>query len=259
MLAPLLATLFGGFEPSGRLVVFAAASLSAPFTEISRSFETRHRGVRVVLSFAGSNTLAAQIQHGAPADVFASAAAKNLEQIEFDKGTRRTFARNLLQIALRPGLKGIDGLVDLKKIDRLVVADRAVPVGAYTEAFFDKAARRFGESWRSQVEARIVSREADVKAVLAKVSLGEADAGIVYASDVTTSKGKVRAIPIPGHLNVRVDYPIAVPKSASSPSLGRDFIRHLLSDKSQATLARYGFVRAIPATKAAGTISMSRG
>jgi molybdate transport system substrate-binding protein len=195
MQAIVLGMLIGSLDRT--LNVFAAASLREAFTSLSRRYESTRPGLKIRLNFAGSQTLAAQIKHGAPADVFASASAKNLNDVAYDRATYRVFVCNTLTLAVRKGLRGVNSLADLSRVRNLVVADPAVPVGRYTELFLSKAAKVYGTAWLKSVRSHIVSRETDVKAVLAKVRLGEGDAGIVYSSDVATSRGAVREIPIP--------------------------------------------------------------
>lgn len=244
VVAAIAATILGAAPIRATLMVFAAASLKEPFTAISKAFESVNPSIKVRLNFAGSNTLAAQINNGAPADVFASAAAKNLDACKFERSTRRVFAHNRLRVALRKGSTGIRTLVDLPKVGRLVVADQAVPVGAYTQAFLAKATAKFGESWGQRVRSRIASKEPDVKAVLAKVVVGEADAGIVYVSDVFSARGKVGSLDLPTSLSQPIDYPVAVLASAPNPKAGRAFIEFLMEKASQDLLAQHGLIRA---------------
>jgi molybdate transport system substrate-binding protein len=244
MILALAVLLLGGGSGSGTLDVFAAASLKEAFSAIEKKYEAAHPGVDVRLNFAGSQTLAAQIDNGAPADVFASAAVKNLEDVAYDKSTYKVFAHNKLEIAVRNGQAGIATPRDLTKAMVLVVADPSVPVGAYTESFFTKAAKKYGSDWLKTVRSHIASREVDVKAVLAKVKLGEADGGIVYHSDLATAGKTVQSVVIPDDLNEFADYPAAVPKSATNKSEAKRFIDYLLGDDAQRELERAGFVRA---------------
>jgi molybdate transport system substrate-binding protein len=222
--------------------VFAAASLKEAFTNIARSYESGHPRVQIHLNFAGSQVLAAQINGGAAADVFASAAEKKLDQIKYAKETRRIFVQNHLTIVVRTGLPDIQTAQDLSKALKIVVADESVPAGHYSGIFFDLAAKKFGKAWFQTVRARIVSREQDVKAVLAKVKLGEADAGIVYNSDAVTAGNGVVQVPIPDDLNTLAEYPVAVPSTATNADGGRDFIRFLFAPTSQQELEKDGFL-----------------
>lgn len=243
MIALLLATaLWRPAAQSRSLTVFAAASLKESFTAIARRYETSHPGLTIKLNFAGSQTLAAQINHGAQADVFASAAAKSLDDIAYDKGSSRVFVLNKLEVAVRKGLSGVRSIRDLAGVHNLVVADPTVPVGRYTEVFFGKASRAYGPEWLASVRSHIVSREVDVKAVLAKVRLGEADAGVVYVSDVATARGQVGEVPIPDNLNLIAEYPVAIPAAATNKEDAKHFIKSLMDESSQALFARNGFI-----------------
>ena len=223
--------------------VFAAASLKEAFTSIASSYESSHSGTKIVLNFAGSQTLAAQINGGAPADVFASADETNLRKIEYIEQSRAIFARNRLAIVSDKNLN-IHSPNDLTNADRIVVADEAVPAGSYTRTFLMKAQKRYGLPWFQRVVANIVSKEQDVKAVLTKVELGEADAGVVYVTDAQSAKNSVAVVNIPRDLNTIAEYPAAVPRNAPNPTGGQDFIRFLLTRQSQSTLAHHGFIAA---------------
>lgn len=242
MITLLLATSLWQPAQTRSLTVFAAASLKESFTTIARRYEASHPGLTIKLNFAGSQTLAAQINHGAQADVFASAGAKNLDDIAYDKGSLRVFVLNKLEIAVRNGLGGVRSVRDLAKVQNLVVADPSVPVGRYTEAFFSKASKAYGLRWLAAVRSHVVSREVDVKAVLAKVKLGEADAGVVYVSDVATARGQVGEVPIPDDLNLIAEYPVGIPAAAANKEDAKHFIKSLMDDSSQALFARDGFV-----------------
>jgi molybdate transport system substrate-binding protein len=226
----------------GPVTVFAAASLKEAFTSLARSYESARPGSKVNLNFGGSQLLAAQINHGAPADVFASAALKNLSDTNYDKASLRVFAHNRLVIVVRSGFRGLATPADLGRAERIVVAAAAVPVGHYTQTFLDKGARRYGKLWAAGVNARIVSRELDVKSVLAKVKLGEADAGVVYVSDAATARGQVQSVAIPDDLNTVAEYPVAVPSDAPNKDRAKDFITFLFTPVSQRTFEVDGFV-----------------
>ena len=239
MLLPILAATL---LHSSTINVFAAASLKDAFTTIGKMYETKHPGVEVQFNFAGSQTLAAQINAGAPADVFASAAAKNLEEVQH--GPVKVFAQNRLTIIVRKGFTGLSKASDLTSAEKLVLADTSVPAGHYAEEFFAKASRQFGSPWLKEVRDHIVSREQDVRAVLAKVRLGEADAGIVYVSDAASAKGEVVSVPIPTALNVIAKYPVATVNDASNPSGAKEFVQFLLSAAAQKVLKANGFIPA---------------
>ncbi len=175
------------------LNVFAAASLTEPFSEIAKLFESTHPGTEVVFNFAGSQQLAQQIIEGAPADVFASANTKQMDGVIdagwIEDGSQQTFATNSLVVVLpQDNPAGLEELADLAQPGlKLVFAAKEVPVGQYSLDFLDKASADpgFGAAYRDDVLGNVVSYEDNVKAVLTKVVLGEADAGIVYASDVS--------------------------------------------------------------------------
>jgi len=216
------------------VTVFAASSLKVPFDQIAAQL-TDQQGLAITFSYAGSQTLAAQLSQGAPADVFASAdttqmkVAQNAGQIA---GTPRVFAHNRLEIAVAPGNpKGIHGLADLAR-PRLVVvlADPSVPAGRYAQQALAKA----------RVTVQAASLEPQVTGVLSKVALGEADAGIVYASDIVTNH-KVDGVLIPDDQNVVADYPIAATSNAHSPSGADRFIAFVFSPSGQSALKVAGF------------------
>ncbi|MEO8083889.1 MAG: molybdate ABC transporter substrate-binding protein [Ardenticatenales bacterium] len=233
------------------LTVLAAASLAEPFAEIGRAFEAANPGVRVAISFAGSQQLATQIGEGAPADVFASANERQMDRVvaagEADGAAVQTFARNRLVVVTpsdNPG--GVAALADLARPGlKLVVAAAGVPVGDYTRAFLVRASAlpEFTAAYSPTVLANVVSYEDDVKSVLAKVRLGEADAGIVYTSDAGTGVD-VRRIDIPDDLNVIAAYPIAPLAHAKDAALAERFVAAVLGAPAQAALERYGFIPA---------------
>jgi molybdate transport system substrate-binding protein len=231
--------------------VFAAASLTEAFSEIGKQVEAQHGGVTVVFNFAGSQQLAQQLAEGAPADVFASANQKQMDAVikseQVVSGTSQTFLSNrLVLIYPKDNPAKLTQLQDLAKPGlKLVLAAKEVPVGQYALDFLDKTAKdqTFGASFKDNVLKNVVSYENDVKAVLTKVVLGEADAGIVYSSDVVgDNAAKVGQIEIPDALNVIAKYPIAVIKDSTHPDLARSFVDYVLSPAGQAILAKFGFI-----------------
>lgn len=244
LLAAVLSVPRGG-TLDANLNVFAAASLKDAFTAIARDYEAEHPSVHVTLTFAGSQTLAAQIDQGAPADVFAAAAPQNLDAAHPDASTVRIFARNRLTIVERTGWNGVHSLKDLSSVPKLVLAADAVPAGRYAAEMLHAAARTYGRAWEQAVESHVVSRELDVRAVLAKVKLGEADAGIVYESDAVSARGQVTDVPIPDALNPLAEYPVGAFTGSPNPDVGRDFIKFLFTAKAQKELSKQGFVSAI--------------
>ena len=231
LLAALLAAPAGATSGATRLTVFAAASL----TEAFQSFDRNE-----AYSFAGSNTLAAQIQQGAPADVFASASPQYTQNLYRRKLVEKpvTFASNrLVLIVPRSNPAGLMSVYDLSRKDvKLVIAAPAVPVGSYTRTVL----RKLG---LSSVLAKVVSQESDVKGVVGKVALGQADAGFVYVTDVKPVAGQVTAIRIPAWAQPRVRYEIAVVAGSSQKAAARAWIKRVLGRQGQAALARAGFGR----------------
>jgi molybdate transport system substrate-binding protein len=246
------------------LNVFAAASLTEPFSEIGKLFESNHPGVHVVLNFAGSQQLAQQINQGAPADIFASANNLQMKMViqagGIVSGTQETFVKNrLVVIYPKNNPAGLKQLKDLAKPGlKLVFAAKDVPVGQYTLQFLNQAKDdpAFGSSYQDAVIKNVVSYEDNVKAVLAKVALGEADAGIVYTSDISgADANNVGQLDIPDALNVIATYPIAPVKASKNPELAQAFIEVVLSAQGQDILAKYNFIPA--ASPAEGSASAS--
>jgi len=218
---------------SGTVNVFAAASLTGTFTQLGKDFEAAHPGVKVVFNFAGSSALATQINQGAPADVFASAAPKNLNDVT-DKGTPTTFAKNELEIAVPKGNPAkITGLTDFTNKDRkIALCAEQVPCGAAAKKVFEAA----------KLTPQPDSLEQDVKAALTKVSLGEVDAALVYKTDVLAAKDKVEGIEFPEASKAVNDYPIATLTKAANPDGAKAFVDFVLSDHGKTVLTNAGFV-----------------
>ena len=227
----------GGSSGSGsptEIKVFAAASLTAAFNKIGQDYTAANPSTKVTFNFAGSQALATQIQQSAPADVFASADTTNLDKVKDLVGTPQNFASNLLQIIVAKGNpKGIKGLSDLSNPDlKVVLAAPDVPAGKYAGRALDA----------QHVTVKPVSLEDNVKAVVTKVSLGEADAGIVYVTDVTAGGDKVQGVDIPNHQNVPATYPIATVKASSHQSQAQAFMNMVVSDQGQQVLKSFGFL-----------------
>lgn len=230
-------------EPRG-LVVFAAASLTDAFGALERSFEARHPELDVQLVFAGSQALRVQIEHGARADVFASASEDAMEPLVTAGLIERAsvFATNTLVVAVpRDNPAGIHTLADLPRAHRIVLGAEDVPVGAYARQMLVRAETTLGPTFADRVLEHVVSNEANVRLVLGKVELGEADAAIVYASDVV-GRGVV-SVGIDPEANVLAVYPIGVLSAASEPGGARLWIEHVTDATSTDTLARFGFGR----------------
>jgi len=220
---------------SGSITVFAASSLTAAYTTIGKDFEKAHPGSMINLSFGGSSTLVAQIQQGAIGDIFASADQPNmLKAVDAGllAGSPLIFAHNRLEIVVAAGNpKRIAGLSDLGHSGLIVVlCAPAVPCGRYAAQALQKAG----------VTVKPASQETDVRAVVSKVALGEADAGIVYVTDVKAGGAGVQGVEIPLSLNVVADYPVAILKDSQNVPLAKAFVSYLLG-AGQPTLARYGF------------------
>jgi len=248
--APTVQTTAPAAANPSELNVFAAASLTEAFGEIGKAFEAANPGVKVTFNFAGSQQLVQQIGQGAPADVFASAATKNMDDAvkagSVADGAARTFARNrLVAIVPQANPAGIKTLADLSKPGaRLVLAAKEVPVGQYALDFLDKASKdaTFGADYKDKTLKNVASYEQNVRAVLSKVTLGEADAGIVYNTDITQAAApKVTRIEIPDALNTVATYPIATVKATKNPAADR-FVAFVLADAGQAILKKYGFI-----------------
>ena len=235
------------------LNVFAAASLDNAFTDIGKQFSKAHPGVSFAFNFAGSQQLAQQIIQGAGADVFASADSRQMQTVVaaglVASGTTQVFVHNRLVVIVPVGNPAhLTTLADLARPGiRLVLAAHAVPVGNYSLQFLHSPATSaaLGSGYAAAVLQNVVSYEEDVSAVLSKVELGEADAGIVYTSDVTPAASKmVTEIAIPDTLNVIASYPIAPVKGSPQAALASAFVAFVLSAQGQQTLRTWGFVPA---------------
>jgi molybdate transport system substrate-binding protein len=234
----------------GTVTVFAAASLTDAFKEMGNALETANPGANIAFNFAGSQALRTQLQQGAKADVFASADEKNMTGAQQD-GTivsePRTFVQNQLVVIVpaRNGA-GINEPKDLAKPGvKLVLAQKDVPVGNYSRQILDRMSQdpAYGSDFAAKVLANLVSEETNVKAVLSKVQLDEADAGFVYSSDVTPAvRDAVKVIESPDQFNVIAKYPIATVKDGQNQAGGQAFIDYVLSPAGQQTLKKYGFI-----------------
>jgi molybdate transport system substrate-binding protein len=234
--------------------VFAAASLTEAFTVLGKVLEERNPQVRVRFTFGGSQRLATQIEQGAQADVFASADQRwmtYLQQRGLLAGPPREFARNRLVIIVPLANPGqIARLQDLARPGvKVVIAADAVPAGHYVREVLAKLNRApgFGQNYAAGVLRNVVSEEDDVKAIVTKVQLGEADAGAVYQSDVTSVvSGRVQIVSIPDPYNVVASYPIAIVKGGSSLIGASQFAGLVFSLLGQQMLAGYKFIPVLP-------------
>lgn len=245
----------GGSRAASTLTVFAAASLADAFTELGRMAEREHPGLAVKFNFAGSQQLAAQIEQGADADVFASADGRWMDyarQHDWLAGPPQEFARNrLVVIVPRTNPARIGRLEDLARGGiKFVIGADAVPVGHYSRQVLRNLADLpgFPRNYATRALANVVSEEENVKSVVAKIQLGEADAGFVYRSDAAGSVARyLRILEIPDSANVLASYPIAIMKRAANPTAARAFVDLLLSPAGQRVLASRAFV---PVTRA---------
>lgn len=236
----------------GELTIFTAASLTDAFKEMAAEIEKANPSPKLTFNFAGSPTLRTQLAQGARADVFASADEPNMAGAEKDGtilGQPQIFARNVLVVVVpAKNPAGIQTLQDLAKPNiKLVLTNKEVPVGNYARQALEKMSQNpaFGSDLSKRVLANLVSEETNVRQVAAKVQLGEADAGIVYSTDVTPAlRDAVRVIQIPPEFNVIAKYPIAVVKGAQNEAGARAFIAYVLSPAGQTILVRHGFLAA---------------
>ena len=224
---------------SGTLTVFAAASLTDSFNALGAAFHGSHQDVIVKLNYAGSPTLVTQIENGAQADVFASADTTNMDKLaadDFVVSKPMVFAHNQLEIAVAAGNpKGIHSLSDLARSGVIyITAAPTVPAGKYAAQILTRAG----------VTVMPKSLETDVKSVLGKIELGEADAGIVYVTDVKAAGSRVDGVAIPPADNVIATYPVAAVKGGSNPAATLAFLTFVTSPQGQAKLKEYGFLAA---------------
>jgi molybdate transport system substrate-binding protein len=247
LLAALVAS-FGGrageAEAPHEFLVFAAASLREACTALQAPFERAHPGVHLRFNFAGSQQLRTQLEQGAAADVFLSADRRQMElaQKAGVVGPEQLLVSNSpVVIVPRSNPAGLRRFADLPSAKRLVIGTPEVPIGRYTLEVLERANRVLGPDFSARVQARVVSRELNVKQVLTKVALAEADAGIVYQSDAKAASAEVQVLPIPSDINVVAHYPMAVVVHSSQPALASAYLQFLLSAPAQAVFAQDGF------------------
>ncbi|MDN3021390.1 molybdate ABC transporter substrate-binding protein [Streptomyces sp. S.PB5] len=223
---------------SGTVTVFAAASLKESFETLGKQFEQEHPGTKVTFSFGGSDSLAASITGGAPADVFASASPRTMKIVTdagAGSGTPATFVRNQLEIATLPG--NPDGIGSLKDLTgsglKVVLCDKEVPCGAAAQKALDA----------SRLKLTPVSYEQDVKAALTKVELKEADAAVVYKTDVNAAGDKVEGVDFPESADAVNDYPITLLKDSENTEAAKAFIALVRSADGQKVLTEAGFLK----------------
>jgi len=235
------------------LTVFAAASLTGSFGELGKNFEATHAGVTVKINFGGSQILSTQIIQGAAADVFASANQSEMDKLVaanlVGQGTPKDFVTNVMEIILPANNPAnLQTLQDLAKPGlKLVLEDKSVPAGTYSLTILDNLSKdaSYGADFKTKVLANVASYETDVKQVVAKVQLGEADAGIAYVTDAIAAP-TLKTIVIPANFNVIAKYPIAALNNAPQPELAAAFVAYVLSVDGQATMKKWGFTPVNP-------------
>ena len=230
------------------LTVFAAVSLTDAFQEIGKAFRAAHPGVKINFNFAGSQVLRSQLEQGAVTDIFASADTKNMDILFKDNliasNPYQDFTTNRLVVILPSGNPaGVKTLDELARPNlKLVLADPSVPAGNYARQVLLNISKdpAYGDGFSSAVLANVVSNETDVRQVVTKVELGEADAGIVYVSDAFAAPDLV-TIPIAEKFNIIAHYPIAVLTNSPNPDLAAGFISFVMSPEGQAIMEKWGF------------------
>jgi molybdate transport system substrate-binding protein len=234
----------------GDLTVFAASSLTDAFSEIGQAFQQQYPGVTPKFNFAASTALRQQIEQGARADVFASADQAQMDMAKKSgviAGEDRLFAKNKLVLIYPTSNPGkVSSIQDLAKPGlKFVLTDKGVPIGAYARQALDGMSKdpQFGPDFATKVLANLKSEEANVRAVVTKVQLGEADAAIVYATDVTPAVTKdVQSVVIPDQFNVIATYPVAVVKDVPNKAAAEAFVAFLRTPPAQAILKKNGFI-----------------
>lgn len=232
------------------ITVFAAASLSGAMTGIAKEYEAAHPDTRIVLNFDGSQALRTQLEQGARADLFLSANTKHMTALQGEglivNDSVRVFVKNRLALMVpKDNRANITGLSDLATPGiRLVIGTKEVPFGEYTRQALGKMANdpAFGPEYTSAVMKNVVSEDPAVTALVAKIRLGEADAGIAYASDVSEGdKALVTMLPIPDRYNVIAEYPLGIVQESTAKDQATAFAQFITSSEGNAILTRYGF------------------
>jgi molybdate transport system substrate-binding protein len=220
---------------SGSITVFAAASLQEAFTTIGKQFEALHPGVKVTFSFGASSTLATQIINGAPADVFASASPKNMQQVVTagDASSPVNFAKNVMEVAVPPSNPAkVTSVNDLaKSAVKTALCQPQVPCGATAAKVFKNA----------KITVKPVTLQPDVKSVLTQVELGNVDAGVVYVTDVHSAGTKVKGVPIPDSVNASTEYPIAAISKSANMATAQAFVAYVTSSAGEGVLSAAEF------------------
>lgn len=237
-------------QENGELTVFTAASLTGALTEIARDYEAAHPDMKIVLNFDGSQALRTQIEQGAHADLFLSANTKHMAALEGEglivNDSVRIFAENKLALIVpKENRANITGLSDLSQPGvRMVMGTKEVPFGDYTRQALKKMADDpvYGPAYRDAVMANVISEEPAVTSLVAKIRLGEADAGIAYASDVSDGdRAFITMIALPDQYNVVASYPLGIVRDSPVQDRAAAFAEYITSPEGNAVLTRYGF------------------
>ena len=220
---------------TGAITVFAAASLKETFTQLGQQFEAAHPGDTVKFSFGASSALAEQINSGAPADVFASAATKNMDQVVTagNASNPQNFAENVMEVAVPPSNPAkVTSVNDLAKSSvKVALCQPQVPCGVVAAEVFKNA----------KITVKPVTLQPDVKSVLTQVELGNVDAGVVYVTDVQAAGSKVKGVTIPANVNASTTYPIAALTHSKEQSIAAAFVAYVLSPPGEQVLKAAGF------------------
>jgi molybdate transport system substrate-binding protein len=236
---------------SRRLTVYAAASLTEAMTEMGKEFEDSHPGVTVVFNFGGSQNLRTQIEQGAPADIFASANAQEMEMLvaqnRIAADAPKVFLTNQLIVILpTENPAGIASLQDLSRQGlKLVLAAEEVPAGKYAREVLKNLNALYGADYSDKVLANIVSNEDNIRQAVTKVQLGEVDASIVYVSDATAAPD-LQTIEIAPEMNVTAEYLMAPLSGSANSDLANEFIDYVLSGEGGSILQKWGFTPVVP-------------
>jgi molybdenum ABC transporter molybdate-binding protein len=228
------------------ITAFVAANATDPFNSLAKQFENSHHDVKIETNFAGTQILETQLEQGAQADLFLSADLSHIQRLK-QEGLIKDFfpvsKTHLVIVVPKNNPAGIQTLQDLgTKPVKLVIGTDSVPVGMYSREMLEKANAGYGKQFSKNVISHVVSMETNVKQVLQKISMGEADAGIVYRTDVTPNlEDKVSIIEIPESYNMVATNYIAVPKNAPSATLGEEFMKFMLSPQGQMVFKNYGY------------------
>lgn len=224
------------------LVVFAASSLREAFTQLGDDFRGAHPGVELTFNFAGSQELRIQLEHGARADVFASADERHLEALRNVSAPVRIARNELVLVVSTERAASLTEFSQLPSARRVVLGAPEVPVGRYTQQMLARASKTLGDDFAARVEQQVVSRELNVRQVLNRVSLNEAEAGVVYRTDARFAGSQVAVVAIPPEFNVLAEYPMAVVTDAAHPRLAKAWVELVTGPVGLRVLAERGFL-----------------